>query len=188
MPAVEFVYAGGGGILSPGLVFSVGWWWPVADVGARAAYPPGRCCPCPTSGTIDQATLSAFQQVFSRIPAGAGRIDLPGTALNQRVLVQRETRLSPDHTVQQKRDPPSSTGSGVSGGVRACETRNAVTTTRVPQDTSPNGNSMNLIRPFDYSGLRKPLKTAENRGGLLEARAGGTVPLPGGWDDCEGDL
>lgn len=24
---MEFVYAGGGGILSPGLVFSVGWWW-----------------------------------------------------------------------------------------------------------------------------------------------------------------
>jgi len=48
----------------------------------------------PPSGTIDQATLSAFQQVFSRISAGAGRIDLPGTALNQRILVQRETRLS----------------------------------------------------------------------------------------------
>jgi len=94
MPAVEFVYAGGGGILSPGLVSSVGWWGPAADVGARAAYPPGRCCPCPASGTIDQATLSAFQQVFSRISAGAGRIDLPGTALNQRILVQRETRLS----------------------------------------------------------------------------------------------
>ena len=66
----------------------------------------------------------------------------------------------------------------VSGGVRVCESRNAATTTRIPPDTSPNGNCRNSLRPFDYNELHKPLKPAENRGGLLEACVGGTVPLP----------
>ena len=171
------------GLLMPGegaVAFSHPDWYSLWVGGGRGRLSFREVLPLPpASGTIDLATLSAFQRVFSRIPAGAGRIDLPGTVLNQRVLVQRETRLSPDHNVQQKRDPHSSTGLWVSGGVRVCETRNAVTTTWIPLDTSPNGNSMNLIRPFDYNGLRKPLKTAENRGGLLEARAVGTVPRPG---------
>jgi len=42
MPAVEFVYAGGSGILSSGLVFSVGWWGPGPPILPGDAAPASR--------------------------------------------------------------------------------------------------------------------------------------------------
>jgi hypothetical protein len=103
----------------------------------------------------------------------------PDGAESKNTGTERDASLSPDHDIQQKRDPHSSTGFQVSGGVRVCESRNAVITTPMPPEKPPNEDPLNLIRPIGFSGRCNPLKTTENRGGLLEAGAGGTVPLPG---------
>ncbi|MDV4343677.1 hypothetical protein HL657_10980 [Methanoculleus sp. YWC-01] len=103
----------------------------------------------------------------------------PNDAETEYTGTERDASLSIDRNIQQTRDPHSSTGSRVFGGVRVCESRDAVTTTPMPLETPPNGDSRNVIRPFDFNGLRNLQKITERRGGLLETGAGGTVPLPG---------
>ncbi|WP_292491688.1 hypothetical protein [Methanoculleus sp. 10] len=128
-------------------------------------------------GPDDSFSITAgLQQNFSRCckdhsPQNGAESGNTGT--------ERDASLSTDHNIQQKRNPHSSIDLRVSEGVHVCEPRNAVTTAPITPDTSTNGNSLRFIRPFDFSTLRKPLKTTESGGGLLKASAGGTVPLPG---------
>lgn len=123
------------------------------------------------------ATLTALQQVFSRIPAPAAKIKRPGEVPDLPVLVQieRSISLSLSTKVQQNTHTAPGTGSGAGECAGVCDIRNAGNDPMIPPLKGGNFNQAPFSSPMIDITCCNVLKRGAKREPVLQE----SLPLRG---------